>query len=99
MSPSGRIRVMEGLQKYASLVHLKVNGKSIDIAQEFTKPQNKRTKILESDIVEISGPMMIDGVHMVNSDPDRRKNMNSRTRFYFEFLSSGVLLPTEVLEP
>lgn len=43
--------------------------------------------------------MMIDGLHMANSDPDRKKNMNARTRFYFEFAVSDMFLPTEVLEP
>jgi hypothetical protein len=36
---------------------------------------------------------------MVNSDTDRKEKMNARTRFFFEFVASGVFLPTELLEP
>lgn len=99
MTEAGRSRMMEGMKKNASLIHLKVNGNAIDMVKEFEKPKQEYLKIRESDTIELSGPMLIDGVHMSNSDLDRQKNMNARTRFFFEFVASGVLLPTEILEP
>jgi hypothetical protein len=44
--------------------------------------------------------MMVDGVHMQNSDnKDRQENMNSRTRFFFELATPQRLYFSELLEP
>ena len=89
MTQIGRERFLEGIKKYSSLIHLKVNGKEIDIAKELSSPKKNMSKVTEEDTIEISGPMMIDGLHMDNSsNPDRKKYMNARTRFFFEFAAS-----------
>lgn len=43
---------------------------------------------------------MVDGWHLANSDDkDERANMNARSRFFFELIGTGKLLPTELIEP
>lgn len=55
--------------------------------------------INKDDKIKIKSPMMIDWEKQSNSnESDRKNNMNGRTRFYFEFLSSDYL-PTEMLVP
>lgn len=99
MTEAGKKQMIAGMKDYASLIHLKVNGANVDLAAEFKLPISKRMKITPEDTIEITGPMMIDGLHMFNSDGDRAGKMNTRTRFFFEFAVSGVFLPTELLEP
>jgi len=99
MTDIWRKQMIDGMQKYASLIHLKINWKEIDIAKEFDPKKQDKIQVVPTDIIEISGPMMIDWLHMVNSDTDRKEKMNARTRFFFEFVASGVFLPTELLEP
>lgn len=100
MQDAFRTELTKNLSKYSSLIHLKINGKSVDIAQEIGKKKSDMLRVNPDDTIELSGPMMIDGVHMAtSSDPDKRENMNSRTRFFFELVAMGDLLPTEILEP
>ncbi|MDD5213396.1 MAG: hypothetical protein PHG82_03150 [Candidatus Gracilibacteria bacterium] len=101
-TPESRAKVIEGILKYNSMIHIKVNGQKILLDREsrnyqkglstiFVKPDTK---------IEISGPLMIDGEHQMNSgDDDRKEKMNARTRFFFEFITPGTYLPTELLEP
>lgn len=101
-SPESRAKIIEWIIKYNSLIHIKVNWQRILLDMEarnyqkglstiFVKPETK---------IEISGPMMIDWEHQLNSpDKDRQKKMNSRTRFFFEFMIPGTYLATELLEP
>lgn len=101
-TPESRAKIIEWILKYNSMIHIKVNGQKILLDREarnyqkwlstiFVKPDTK---------IEISGPMMIDGEHQLNSaDPDRQKKMNARTRFFFEFITPWTYLATELIEP
>jgi len=92
--------VRTNLLKFQSLLHIKVNWVSIDLSQEFKKDNDKMFKIKPDDKIEIYWPIMIDWLHMLSSpDESRRKNMNARTRFYFELISIWNFLPSEMLEP
>ncbi len=88
------------LQVYAELIHITIWWKEINLAEEWKKPLNDRIRITPEDTFTISGPLMVDGWHLWNSDDkDKRANMNARTRFYFELIGTGKLLPTELIEP
>lgn len=92
--------VEDGLVKYWDLVNFKLNWKEINISEELKKPKYERIQINPEDNFEISWPMMVDGVHMVNApEEDRRQKMNARTRFFFELVATWVFFPTELLEP
>lgn len=91
--------VLEGLKKYWGMIEFQLNGQKIDIIWEFEKPENERIKISPQDLFDISWPMMLDGLHMKNSDGDRSEKMNGRTRFLFEFILMDEFIPTELLEP
>ncbi|EKD66543.1 MAG: hypothetical protein ACD_49C00036G0006 [uncultured bacterium (gcode 4)] len=100
LSDSQKWNIWENLSKFASIINIKINGKTVNLETEFKKEKSKQLVIKPSDSIEISWPMMIDGLHMVNSDSeDRAKNMNARTRFLWEFIVSGVFYPTELIEP
>lgn len=92
--------VRANLLTYQSLVNIKVNWVAIDLSKEFKKDKEKMLIIKPNDKIEIYGPIMIDGLHMLSSpDISRRINMNARTRFFFEFVMIWNFLPSELLEP
>lgn len=101
-SPWFKQKILEWIEKYSELIDLKVNWKQIDFKEELSKYKNNKEscfKIKTSDEVQISWPIMIDWEHQFNhSDPDRKSKMNSRTRFFFEFVVPGCYLPTELIE-
>ncbi|MCK9272831.1 hypothetical protein M0P65_04770 [Candidatus Gracilibacteria bacterium] len=100
LSDSQKPVIKENLLKFASIINIKVNGKTINLETELKKDPSKQIIIKPSDNIELSGPIMLDGLHMVNSDnPDRVKNMNARSRFLWEFIVSGVFYPSELIEP
>lgn len=90
---------LNGIQKYSDLIHLKINGNNIDLVSELKKKPSEQTQVTPDDMFEITGPMMIDGLHMYNADAERVRKINARTRFFFEFAVSDKFLPTELLEP
>lgn len=102
LNSSARKKVIEWIIKYNSMIKIKIDWKEINLAEEVVNYQNKKSSIFvkpESKI-EISWPLMIDWEHQANSDdPDRREKMNSRTRFFFEFIVPQTYLATELLEP
>ncbi|MDD2870981.1 MAG: hypothetical protein PHS49_03240 [Candidatus Gracilibacteria bacterium] len=92
--------VQEKLLKITSLIHIKVNGNEVNLGEEFAKSKDDMFKIFPDDKIELYGPIVIDGLHMVNSDDsDKRKNMNARTRFYFEMIGIDTFYVSESLEP
>lgn len=95
----GRERILNGLKKYAEIVGISINGKPVDLAAEFAKPAKDRVKVSPEDSITFSGPLMVDGMHRIHPDPDKRENMNARTRFFFEFAVTDTFYPTEILEP
>lgn len=87
------------LEKYHNIIKVKVNWEEINIISEIGKDKNQRIKIKKTDKIEISWPMLMDWLHMQNSnDPDKVKNMNARTRFLWEFVMTWDFLPTELIE-
>lgn len=101
LGEGSRTDIYNGLAIYGDTLHIKINGKNVDIMDEYYK-QNKKDRLIVSpeDRVEISGPMMIDGEKQAtHSDVSRQEIMNGRTRFFFEFFLSGIYLPTELLVP
>ncbi|MFZ5341286.1 MAG: hypothetical protein ACOZBL_01620 [Patescibacteria group bacterium] len=57
-------------------------------------------KISSKDYIEIFGPLMIDGEHQSTHHlEDRRRKMNLRVRFLFEFIVAKTYFPTELLVP
>lgn len=96
----GRKQILEGLTMYAGAVKMKVNGKSVNIAEELKKLGKDRTKVSPEDTIEFSGPVMSDGFHMQNiKDPVERAKMQGRQRFFFELLATQTFFPSETLEP
>lgn len=95
----GKNRILDGMKKYASIVKVSINGSPVDLAGEFAKPAQERTKVSPEDRVEFSGPLMVDGMHRIHPDADKRENMNARTRFFFEFAVTDTFYPTEIIEP
>jgi hypothetical protein len=92
--------VRANLLTHQSLINIKVNWIAIDLSDEFKKNNDKMLIIKPDDKIEIYGPIMIDGLHMLSSpDISRRIYMNSRTRFFFEFVTIWNFLPSELLEP
>jgi hypothetical protein len=85
------------------VLHISVNGKPINIAQELELYKSDRKKsmlISPEDEISISGPMMVDGEKQTNHpDKSRQQAMNIRTRFFFEFFLSGTYIPSELLVP
>lgn len=62
--------------------------------------REKSMAIFPEDMIEISGPMMVDGEKQsTHPDISRQKAMNIRTRFFFEFFLSEIYLPSELLVP
>lgn len=95
-----KIVVEDKLLRFNTLINIKVNGVSIDLSEEFWKKKEKMIKINPDDDIEIYWPIMIDWLHMVNSDDkDKREKMNARTRFYFEFVVLWNYYISELLEP
>ena len=90
---------MDGMQRYAGLIQMKVNGVSIDFAEELKKSEKERVKISPEDLVAISGPMMLDGFHQLGKNGEHNPKMDSRVRFFSEALVSGLMFPTELHEP
>lgn len=100
LSNSQKPIIKENLSKFASIVNIKVNWKKINLETELKKDNPKQIAIKPSDNIEISWPLMLDWLHMVNSEnPDRVKNMNARSRFLWEFIVSGAFYPSELIEP
>jgi hypothetical protein len=100
LKQDGRKQILEGLTMYAGAVHIKVNGKPINIAEELKKGIKDQFKVSPEDTVEISGPVMSDGFHMFNlKDPVERTKMQGRQRFFFELLATQTFFPSEVIEP
>lgn len=97
--PEGRERILAGMRKYAGIVNVSINGQKVDLAAEFAKPEKERMKVSPDDRVEFSGPLMVDGMHRIHPDADKRENMNARTRFFFEFAVTDTFYPTEIIEP
>lgn len=92
--------VQEKLPKIISLIHIKVNWVEINLWEEFSKSKDLSFNIKPDDKIELYWPIMIDWLHMVNStDPDKRKNMNARPRFYFEMIGIDTFYVSESLEP
>ncbi len=92
--------VQKNLHKFSEIIHIKVNWKEINLSEEFQKEASEMLKIQSTDKIEVSGPIMIDGLHMVNSsDPDKVKNMNARTRFLWELIWVWTFVISEYLEP
>lgn len=98
-----RRKIIEWIWKFHSLIKMEVNWQKIDILAELEKYKNnpKEWMIIKStDIINFKWPMMVDGyVQKFHPDPDRRENMNARTRFYWEFLVTQDYTVTELLEP
>jgi hypothetical protein len=91
--------LLKWLKKYNWLIDIRINGTPINIAEEIKKPKKEQFKVNKDDKIEISGPMLMDWLHMKNSeDPDKAHNMNARTRFLFEFVATSKFLPTELIE-
>ncbi|MDP2091279.1 MAG: hypothetical protein Q8K30_06815 [Candidatus Gracilibacteria bacterium] len=92
--------VQNKLKKIHRLINIKVNGVALNLSEEFSKSDSDMFKIKPDDKIDIYGPIMIDGLHMVNStDSDKRKNMNARPRFYFEMIGIDTFIVSELLEP
>lgn len=98
-----RKEIYNGLSIYGDLVHIKINGKPLNVQHElgiYKADQKKSMIISPEDAIEISGPMMVDGEKQTtHPDPSRQKAMNIRTRFFFEFFLSETYLPSELLTP
>lgn len=92
--------IQTNLLTFNSLINIKVNWKQVDLSKELFKTKEEMFKIKPDDKIDLYWPIMIDGLHMLNSpDGDKQRNMNSRTRFYFEFIIIWTFLPSELLEP
>jgi len=92
--------VKQYLLKFANIIKIKVNWTEINLASELKKDIANQMMIKPNDTIELSWAMMIDGLHMMNSEStDRAHNMNVRTRFLWEFITSGMFLATEIIEP
>lgn len=103
LSEGFRKEILNGLSVYGDILNIKVNGKSLNIMEElqsYKDPKKKGTVIMPEDMIEITGPMMIDGEKQsTHADISRQKTMNIRTRFFFEFFLSETYLPSELLVP
>ncbi len=93
-------QIEKHLEEYSDLIHLSINGKPVSLKEEWKKPKKEQIQISPEDQISLSGPLMVDGWHLANSeDKDERANMNARSRFFFELIGTGKLLPTELIEP
>ncbi|MDD4151245.1 MAG: LysM peptidoglycan-binding domain-containing protein [Candidatus Gracilibacteria bacterium] len=101
LTQEARKKIIEGIFKYNSMIHVKVDGKEIDLAKEIENfKAGKSIVFVKSDSdISFSGPMMVDGEHQYYKGEDRKNKMNSRTRFLFEFIVPQTYLATELLEP
>jgi hypothetical protein len=103
LSDGYRKEILNGLSIYGDLLHIKINGESVDIMKELDIYKSNKSKgmmVLPDHVFEITGPMMVDGEKQwTHSDVSRQKYMNIRTRFFFEFFLSQSYLPTELLSP
>lgn len=89
--------IRENLLHYAEFVWFYVNGKKIDIQQEFENPS---IFLKASDMIQLWGSVIYDGVHVKTAvDQDLQDNMNTSLFTFWEAMAVNGYFPAEILEP
>jgi len=96
-------KIIKWMDTFWDLIKIKVKWKKIDIKEQYALYKNGKENTIQinsDDNIEINWPTLFDGEHKSNSyDINEKKNLNPRTRFFFEFIIAWNYYPTELISP
>lgn len=99
----GKSKIIKWMKLYHELIDISVDWKKINLKQEiekYYKDKSSCSLILPNSIVKLWWSLMLDW-YVQHNHPNSEKNwkMNSRVRFFWEYMADWDYLPTEYLEP
>jgi hypothetical protein len=96
MTTNWRKTLKSWFKKYFSLLNVSINWVKIDLNNY---KDLKKINLEKSDILNIKWPILIDWLHQSNLTYDKKHKINTRSRFFFEYMSIDVFIISEFYEP